>query len=80
VDGCRRLSPRTSGELAQGADVEDRDVRAMRAQDDRDSLLLDSLGEDRQAPIAVEQIAQTPREQIVETPDHDADGRDSRYG
>ncbi len=68
------------GELPERANVENRDVGAVRAQDDGDSPLLDVLRDDRQAPIASEQAAQPSREQIVEAADDDADGVSRRRG
>ena len=46
----------------------------MRAQHDADAPLLDVLRDEREAPIAGQQLAQSPREEIVEARHDDRDG------
>ena len=62
------------GELVERADVEDRHVRAVGAQDDRDSPVLHVGGDDREARVALDQLAQSSAEEIVKAGEDDGDG------
>ena len=62
------------GQLSQGAGVEDRHIRTVRAQHDADPPVLHVGGDDREARIALDQLAQSSGEEIVEV------GEDYGYG
>jgi hypothetical protein len=53
-------------QLGQGANVEDRHVWMVSAQHDADSPVLHVSGDNKEARIAIDQLAQPPGEEIVE--------------
>ena len=72
--GCSALELSHLGHLGQGADVEDRYVWTVGAKDDRDAPVLHVGGDDRKARIALDQLAQSSGQQIVEAGEDDGDG------
>src|SRR5208282_2161920 len=62
------------GQFGQGADVEDRDVRTVSTQDDRNSPVLHVGCDDGKAWIAADKLTQPSRHEIVEVGKDNGDG------
>jgi hypothetical protein len=61
-------------QLHQGAEVEDRDVWTVSPQHDADSPVLHIGSDNQEARITLDQLAQTPGEEIVEVSEDYGDG------
>ena len=61
------------GEPLQGVRIEDRNVRSMARQRDRHASRIDAGGEDLDALVATQQLAQASLQEIIEAGDHDRD-------